>query len=487
MHSARPAGFCNPGVVPGANSRHASDLQVASSSSSLGSSQLGLLSGKPTPVLKNVSACMQGSPPRSCSTVPQAANDEMDLESSPNVSVKNRFSILSSFQRDLEASPAEEGPASLHPTKTGALSLNPGNLAASGHSSPVPKATGARPPPIYVQYFDGDLLKLSRSLEESYGKDFNLKFLGNRVRIQVFRVEDFNDLKSRLLSGNMAFHSFTINSQKVLVVVIKGLSRVPVEDILAEIKTHGLAPISCVRLNPGSRKNSQYCSYKVVFPQGTSLNAVNKIGHIFHTRIYWEKFQSQRPFTQCYRCQSFGHSSANCNHPPRCVKCAGSHYSRECVKTLEITRTCANCAGPHTANYSKCPALEKYLQSRNKQVLAPVVPAFTDANNNRLPTHSEFSGFPPPARKPGAKPSYRDALAGNLRCFAQVEEPGAPRSAYGDVAPVLKTLNICREIGSFCDLGQIQDAANRLLMKLRSCTTKAQQLTAFLEVAQFLD
>ena len=491
-YSALPVVSSNPGMMSLLKPSCASGKSEAPSLAGL--SQLGPPKGKSITVLKNVPAGLQRSSPLHGSPELYTEDNAVDLESSPNVAVKNRFSVLSSFLRDIppntEAVPV--GVGSVPPSPAGGSadpSINPVGSGTPGRSSTVPGAAGPRPPPLYVQNFDEDLLKLSKSLEENYGKDFNLKFLGNRVRIQVYKVDDFNDLKSRLLTGNLAFHTFTMNSRKVLTVVLKGLSRVPSEEILSEIKSHGLVPISCVPLNPGSKKNSLYSSYKVVFPQGTSLNAVNKIGHIFHIRIYWEKFLSQRPFTQCYRCQSFGHSSANCNHPPKCVKCAGLHHSRECKKSIEVTPTCANCAGSHTANYSKCPSLERYLQARNRQVLAPVVPPLNDLNNNnnRPSLHSDFSGLPPSTRVLGYKSSYRDALLGNPGGSVRFGESGPPRHAPDDSAPVLETLSICREIGKICDLAQIQDAANRLLMKLRSCTTKGQQLAAFQEVAQFLD
>lgn len=51
----------------------------------------------------------------------------------------------------------------------------------------------------------------------------------------------------------------------------------------------------------------------------------------------------------------------------------------------------------------------------------------------------------------------------------------------------MDTVLICKEIGRICYIGVIQDAANRLRVRLRGCSTKAQQLVAFIEVAQSLE
>lgn len=344
-----------------------------------------------------------------------------------------------------------------------------------------------------MQNFDSDLMKLSASIKSDYGEGFKLKFLGDRIRIQLVKVEDFHDLKKKLFGENKAFHTFTMNAQKALVVVLKGLSRVPSETILADIREQGLRPVSCSPLVPEGKRKSPYCTYKVVFPQGTSFNAVAKIGHIFYTRIYWEKFHSLKPYTQCFRCQSFGHSSTNCNHPPRCVKCAGTHLTRECDRAAVEAPSCANCSGAHPANFSKCPALTKFLGVRNKQqAKVPNILRTTDLNNKSTPLFSKASlrSSVIPVQG-GSKPSYSDALVTRhvvgIPSGAAASRPEPCPATPLDVDAVMETLNVCKEIGKFCDGSKILKAARQLLSKLKSCTSKTQQLAAFLEVAQSLD
>ena len=372
----------------------------------------------------------------------------MDLENSPNVLVGNRFSILSSFASN------SNKPVSTDYPPRGRLGNSGENLPANYQNSAGTGPNGrvvSKPPPFYVQNFDGDVVKLSRSLEEEYDKNFNLKLLGFRVRIQMFSVEDFIKLKESLLSGNTAFHTYTLNSQKVLTVVLKALSNIPPEEIINELKEKGLQSIYCSILNSSSTKKPMYPSYKVVFSHGTTLGAVNKVGFIFHTRVYWEKFLSQRTYTQCYRCQAFGHASTNCNYPPKCVKCAGPHPTRECTKAREVAPVCVNCAGTHTANYSKCPALEKYMQSRSKPAVMtlPIQVAPLDLNNNKSYPGLQKQVLRSQPLQAWRTPLYKDVLTENTHGTMN-HSPSQPHGGNSDA--ILDTLLACNEIDRLCDV-----------------------------------
>ena len=57
-----------------------------------------------------------------------------------------------------------------------------------------------------------------------------------------------------------------------------------------------------------------------------------------------------------------GHGSSNCYTKPKCVKCAGSHITKDCTKSPQDTPKCANCDGPHTANATICTFYKQQLQ-----------------------------------------------------------------------------------------------------------------------------
>ncbi|GFT98255.1 probable RNA-directed DNA polymerase from transposon X-element [Trichonephila clavipes] len=70
---------------------------------------------------------------------------------------------------------------------------------------------------------------------------------------------------------------------------------------------------------------------------------------------------------QCYRCQEFYHHSRFCNRAPRCLKCSGGHLTSDCKKPNKAPAKCANCSGPHPANFSGCPKNPKNNTNNNKK------------------------------------------------------------------------------------------------------------------------
>ncbi|GBN85974.1 hypothetical protein AVEN_201422-1 [Araneus ventricosus] len=72
-------------------------------------------------------------------------------------------------------------------------------------------------------------------------------------------------------------------------------------------------------------------------------------------RVSVESLRKKQTPGQCYKCQDYFHHSSRCTRDPRCMKCAGNHWSRDCPKPKETPATCLHCKGNHTANYSGCP------------------------------------------------------------------------------------------------------------------------------------
>ncbi|KOB69779.1 Gag-like protein [Operophtera brumata] len=77
---------------------------------------------------------------------------------------------------------------------------------------------------------------------------------------------------------------------------------------------------------------------------------------------------------QCHRCQAFGHSSANCHRPQRCVRCGGQHFAADCPRPLTDKPTCTNCGKDHTANSRLCPAFRREARKRGLTVPHPLPP-----------------------------------------------------------------------------------------------------------------
>ena len=72
-----------------------------------------------------------------------------------------------------------------------------------------------------------------------------------------------------------------------------------------------------------------------------------------------EEFRALISVRQCYNCQNFGHSAKNCKAKIKCVIRGEGHSHKGCPDREKKQPKCANCKGPHVANYKGCPTHKK--------------------------------------------------------------------------------------------------------------------------------
>jgi len=113
-------------------------------------------------------------------------------------------------------------------------------------------------------------------------------------------------------------------------------------------------------------ENSLYATYKINISVKHTLTQLRKMRYLFYSKIYWDKFINTKKILQCYRCQVFGHTSANCFKTFRYVKCAQLHLTSICQKSSDTPAKCCNCSGEHLVSYSQCPVYVKFLEKRAK-------------------------------------------------------------------------------------------------------------------------
>ena len=73
-----------------------------------------------------------------------------------------------------------------------------------------------------------------------------------------------------------------------------------------------------------------------------------------------EEFRTTPLIQQCSKCQDFRHKAPNCTRKPRCVVCVEAHSYKNCPNKEKRNPKCANCRGPHVANYRGCPAYKDH-------------------------------------------------------------------------------------------------------------------------------
>lgn len=138
-----------------------------------------------------------------------------------------------------------------------------------------------RPPPIYL-HGSFNHLKLLEALKTGYKNRFHLKYSSDKIKVMFNNPEDFNNFKEVCFKENIQFHTFTVSTEKILMVVLKGLIKLPEETILSNIKTQGLYPIDCTELQTHTR----YPVYRVTFAPGTTLTKINQVRYVENIKIY---------------------------------------------------------------------------------------------------------------------------------------------------------------------------------------------------------
>lgn len=199
--------------------------------------------------------------------------------------------------------------------------------------------------------FIGRSIMLSNLLKESQFAtagivDIRTNFHKKRISIQIKRSQDMNKLLNITKLGEYDIKCTQPISHTEWKGVIGPIGTYTTEEeILTALQENNHNNITkVIRLNKGKEK-SPSLSIKLIFNEPNIPEFVYVNYQRFKVRPYLEK-----PL-QCYKCQRYGHTSANCNGQERCVVCAGNHRLQDCPKQ-EVR--CANCGEPHTASYPGC-------------------------------------------------------------------------------------------------------------------------------------
>ena len=107
-----------------------------------------------------------------------------------------------------------------------------------------------------------------------------------------------------------------------------------------------------------TQKEQQHCLQRGLFIAGKRVTVVN--------------FKTHSQYSQCRRCQGFGHDPSRCKRRVACKLCAGKHLTKNhdcatCHASAEcphIEAKCINCKGRHPANSPECEILKAVRGNR---------------------------------------------------------------------------------------------------------------------------
>jgi len=244
---------------------------------------------------------------------------------------------------------------------------------------------------------------------------------GSLVSIQAAELSSKAAIIKALKEHNIQHHTFTEKAERKPSFVLKGFYKTSKEDLM-KILTDNQVPVTGVSI---ISNKEDFPIYLVHFQQGTTIQVLNRQFKVFdYLLVRWEVVKpAKRRHTQCGRCKRWGHSSANCGHTFRCIKCTENHEEGQCKRTSkdnnELSRVaCVNCGGEHPANSLSCPTFQQYIKNINKKHKHIVVPKTTPKSEPQIieswpeipNVSSESRNQPQPDKATIAKPSYADKV-----------------------------------------------------------------------------
>lgn len=222
-----------------------------------------------------------------------------------------------------------------------------------------------RPPPIYVTNVNNYQEFLKVLIPAAEGVEFKCKSSLDSVTVYTSTSDLYRKFVSLFKSLNATFHSFQLPEDKPFRVVLRGLHfSTPTDLIKEELTKLGFQVRNVVNII--SRFKRPLPLFYIDLDPRSPTDDIYKITRMLHTVVNVEDVRQHHKVVQCTRCQNFNHTKAYCNHPPKCVKCAGNHFSQDCKKSKESPATCALCQQPHTANYRGCNVFQELQRLRHQ-------------------------------------------------------------------------------------------------------------------------
>jgi len=221
-----------------------------------------------------------------------------------------------------------------------------------------------RIPPIVLYSLLNNHSTTLKQLNEKLTTPVDVKSKTDRLLLYTKSSSDYNILLSEIKSAKLAYHTYPLPEAVQPRLVLKGIpTNVPEEDVRADLEAHNIQVVKISQLSKTDRVSraiiTKYPIFIITFSPGTDMCKVLQIHKLCNCIVKWEKYKNSRPVRQCFNCQSFGHSSAFCGKPSKCVKCDQPHASKDCSKPVGTPPKCVNCGGDHPANFTGCP---QYLQ-----------------------------------------------------------------------------------------------------------------------------
>lgn len=373
------------------------------------------------------------------------------------ISLANKFEVLSDTGSEMDF--ADEDPPS-----------SPARVKPPEPRVAAPKKL----PPIVIHGTANDHKKLVADIRSRTTGEFFVKYNRQTTNIHFKQQPDWEAYQRYAKESGIDFHTYTTSSNKTHAFVLRGLNQGTSEsDVIECLRDELKLPVN--KVYP-MRTESQRPLFLVITNKETVLKSLQRnVKYVCQTRVSWERRRNSRVLTQCHRCQRWNHATSNCHSSPRCLKCAGEHWTRECTLSREEKPTCTNCEGGHVASNLECPVYKGLLadakrdsrRSTQKAATSTYEPAPLPATNvwhdrerRRLETLSQpatRSASQPPLR-PTQPSSQRPGYSGTS-AIETLDQLGAEMNRLNELIDVSKVLAALRDLNA--QLSNCKDEVSR--------------------------
>ncbi len=274
---------------------------------------------------------------------------------------------------------------------------------ANGENATGSTPSEKKPPPFFITGIKS--MSVFQSLIEEHSIITNeMKALNSgELKVQTPTVEEYRKLKAMLDKPNpvneadrkkklgaLRYHTYRLPTDKPFTVYIRHIHpTTDVNDISSALLLHGHQTTNVINVQIRKTENEKTSYIKLPLFKVDMLPSENnrdifKLTSILHHKIVVELPRKTTEVAQCKRCQQVGHSKNYCSKTPRCVKCGDKHEYKDCKLPRSAPAKCANCLGPHTANYRGCPVFKGNKTRGNSSTAVQRILAEKPPTNNRV-------------------------------------------------------------------------------------------------------
>lgn len=362
------------------------------------------------------------------STPPQSPSYSACIKKAKSFVTPNRFSVLSVDEPTIENSITPDNQNQEQPNTT----------------NNTPKTI--LPPPIFIKGVLNYIGLLDQFKQIIGPNTFSCKSTSTHLKIQTDTPDNYRKIIHLLKEINAQYHTFQLQSDKPLRVVIRNLHpSTPESDITTALEEIGHTVRNVINVKHHQTKMSLPMFFVDIDPNESDSD-IFSITSILHTKVKIEEPHKKRQIPQCQNCQSYGHTRSYCAYPPICVKCGENHPSSTCIKPPDVPAKCGLCQGAHPANYKGCTIYQSISRKHNN-------------NTSSKKAHQP----PPPSHNNTANPEYQQQQPSpdntpRSRTYANVTE--------GHQSPNLNTHKNSNEISLLKFLDEFKSIISPLISLL---------------------